>query len=297
MAGRVCVLGPHPLLAMTITQTPSPSAAGQGVWNARMAAALGAQVTLCGFAGGATGRAVGALLACEQFASHLVPTSADSGCYVRDLRGGDRVTAFALSLAPSHSEVDQLMQALDAALVGADVLVVANPLPGEALPLSVFPAAVAAGKAAGAQVVVDLSSPRVDAALPAGPDVVKLNDWELAEMIVGPVDPPLLRHAAVQSVLDRGAGAVVVTSGPGPVLAVRPPDPPVELLPPRLENGCAPGCGDALTGALAACLARRQPWRQSLTMAVAAASAQYRYGPHAAPAEAVERMLGLIRER
>jgi fructose-1-phosphate kinase PfkB-like protein len=282
---------------MTVSSSLTVSAAGQGVWNARMAAALDADVTLCGFAGGPTGRAVRALLECEAFASRLVATQAESGCYVRDLRGDDRITAFALSAEPSATEVAELRHTLDDALVGADVLVVANPLPGEALPPSAFPHAVAAGHRAGAVVVVDLSSPRLDAALPAGPDVVKLNDWELAETVVGPVDTPVLRQAAVQALLDRGAGAVVVTSGPGPVLAVRPPQAPLELLPPRLEAGCAPGCGDALTGALAAGLARHEPWQQALTRAVAAGSAQFRHGPHAAPVEAVDELIGQVRAR
>ena len=39
----------------------------------------------------------------------------------------------------------------------------------------------------GTPVLVDLSSPRLDSALTGGPDVVKLNDWELAEYVCGPV--------------------------------------------------------------------------------------------------------------
>ncbi len=57
----VTILGPHPLLAIGIEPFAGEEdeihlhAAGQGVWVARMAAALGAYPVLCGFLGGETG--------------------------------------------------------------------------------------------------------------------------------------------------------------------------------------------------------------------------------------------------
>ena len=80
--------------------------------------------------------------------------------------------------------------------------------------------------------------------------MVKINDWELAEYISGPVDGPRLR-AAAELLLERGAGAAVITRGGDP----RSPstaDGAWELVPPPLDRGFREGCGDSMLGAMAA---------------------------------------------
>jgi len=101
-------------------------------------------------------------------------------------------------------------------------------------------------------VIVDLSTPRLDSALEGRPDVVKLNDWELAEYLAAPVDGPRLR-AGAELLLERGAGAAVVTRGAEPALAVT-RDRAWTIVPPRLERGYREGCGDSMLGAMAAVL-------------------------------------------
>ena len=71
----------------------------------------------------------------------------------------------------------------------AIVLVVTNPLPAEALPREIYGDLVADARARGCRTLVDLSTPRLDSALRGEPDLVKLNDWELAEFVSGPVSP------------------------------------------------------------------------------------------------------------
>jgi len=66
--GRVAVFAPHPLLTITVEPRGDADdvhlhAGGQGVWVSRMAAELGAEPVLCGFAGGETGDVLQALLA------------------------------------------------------------------------------------------------------------------------------------------------------------------------------------------------------------------------------------------
>jgi fructose-1-phosphate kinase PfkB-like protein len=48
------------------------------------------------------------------------------------------------------------------------------------------------------------------------------------------------------------------------------------LRPPDVGPGEAAGCGDAMTGAMAAALAQRLPWTQVVVTGVAAGSAAYR---------------------
>ena len=80
--------------------------------------------------------------------------------------------------------------------------------------------------------------------------MVKINDWELAEYISGPVDGPRLR-AGGGAAAERGAGAAVITRGGEPGLAV---DGRAgwEIVPPQLERGFREGCGDSMLGAMAA---------------------------------------------
>lgn len=283
-AGRVLVVASHPLLAVTVGRrtgaggdTVAVEAAGQGVWTARMAALLGASVTLCGLAGGPLARLLPPLLAEDAIGLRLVPSAAGTGGYVHDRRRGS-IDAVAVAWAdpPTAADVVALEAATAAGARDADVVVVGNAMPGDLLPLPAYPRLVAAARAAGARVVVDLSSPRLDAALAARPDVVKLNDWELAESVAGPVATEQQRRSALARLVDLGARAVVLTRGAGTVLATHPDEVPLELVPPPLADGDPAGCGDSLTGALAAGLAAGRPWPDAVRTAVAAGAAHYR---------------------
>lgn len=278
-ARRVTVFGPHPLLTVTVERRGSADdvhlhAGGQGVWASRMAGELGAHPVLCGFRGGETGAVIAALLEPMPGERRLTPTATPSGAYVMDRREGARRTlAAALSEAPSRHELDDLVSNTLASAMESPVLLVCNPFPGDALPLEVYGELVADARAGGATVLVDLSSPRLDAALEGGPEVVKLNDWELAEFVRGPVDGPRLR-AGAERLRERGAGTVVVTRGADPALVLR-ADGAWELVPPRFERGFREGCGDTMMGALAAALAAGSPWEDALRLGAAAGAAAF----------------------
>jgi 1-phosphofructokinase len=123
-------------------------------------------------------------------------------------------------------------------------------------------------------VLVDLSSPRLDSALEGRPDVVKLNDWELAEFVRDSVEGIGRRRAAAERLLERGAGAVIVTRGPDPALVLR-GDRAWELVPPRFGRGRREGCGDTMMGALAAAVARGLTWEEGLRLGAAAGAANF----------------------
>ncbi len=82
------------------------------------------------------------------------------------------------------------------------------------------------------------------------------------------------RRRAAERLLERGAGAVIVTRGPDPALVLR-GDEAWELVPPRFERGQREGCGDTMTGALAAGLARGLPWEEVLVLGAAAGAANF----------------------
>lgn len=281
-SGRVAVFGPHPMLSITIEALTSEGgdeihlhAAGQGVWVARMAAELGTKPVLCGFVGGETGAVLRPLLEQMDVELRLVGTGAESGCYLHDRRSGEREPlAQAASLPPSRHEIDELFSSTVAAAIDADVLALCGPYPGEALPLEIYGDLVADVKANGTPVVVDLSPPRLDSALEGAPDLVKINDWELAKYIEGPVDTEERMLAAARQLLEHGAAAAIITRAEAPAVVVREDD-AWELIPPRFERGSREGCGDSMMGGLAACMAKGVEWEEMLRTSAAAGAANF----------------------
>jgi 1-phosphofructokinase len=277
---RVTVFGPHPVLTVTVERRAGGDdvhlhAGGQGVWVGRMAAELGAHPVLCGLIGGEPGDVLRGLLETEAGELRLVPSRAASGCLVADRRNGERkLIAGRGGGAPSRHELDDLISVTCAAALDSRVLAVCNPFPGDALPLDVYGMLVADVREHGVPALVDLSSPRLDSALESHPDVVKLNDWELAEFVCDSVEQDVRRRRAAERLLDSGAGAVIVTRGPEPALVLR-GDEAWELVPPRFDRERREGCGDTMMGALAAGMARGLPWEELLALGAAAGAANF----------------------
>jgi 1-phosphofructokinase len=278
---RVAVFAPHPLLSITIEDRGSEGddihlhAAGQGVWVARMAGELGAEPVLCGFIGGETGAVLRPLLERLPGQQRLIETGGGSGCYVQDRRSGERrLISGSHSPPPSRHELDELVSAACAAALDCGAFVVCNPYPGDALPFEVFASIVTDVGENGVPVLVDLSSPRLESALEGRPDLVKLNDWELAQFVSGPVDTPVQRQAGAERLRDAGAGIVVVTRGEEPALVLRGEE-AWTLAAPRFDRGFREGCGDSMMGGIAASLAAGTEWRQALITGAAAGAANF----------------------
>lgn len=300
---RVAVFGSHPILTITVEARVTGDsddihvhAGGQGVWVARMAGELGAEPVLCGTVGGETGTVIAGLLRDLPFDTRLVPVAAASGCYVIDRRSGDRRPfATAWSLPMSRHELDDLFSTTVSAALAADVVVVTNPLPGDALPAEFYRNLVADIRSMGTPVLADLSPPRLDAALGGAPDLVKLNDWELAQFVTGPVDTASDRRAAVRRLRDRGAGSVVVTRGGLPAFATATDGREYELTPPRFDHGSPEGCGDSMMGGMATSWARGSSWLDAITAGMAAGAANFlRHGLGTGVRGMVEQLTGQI---
>jgi 1-phosphofructokinase len=277
----ISVFGPDPLLSITIEARGSGGddvhlhAAGQGVWVARMAAELGAWPILCCLLGGETGTLLERLLESMPGECRPARTAGASGSYVVDRRSGERrVLANSPRPAPRRHEVDDLVAATCAAALDSSVLVICNPWPAEGLPLEAYESIAADVSAAGVPVMVDLSSPRLERVLPFGPDLVKLNDWELAQYVCGPVDGPRALDAAME-LRAAGAQAVAVTRAEAPILVVAGSEPPFEIVPPAFPRGYREGCGDTMMGAIAAAWARGLPLRDALVLGAAAGSGNF----------------------
>ena len=292
----VAVFAPHPLLTVTLEREGADregvhfDAGGQGVWVARTAGELGAVPALCSFIGGESGELLRGLLDHLPGERRLVPTATASGCYVTDRRSGElQVLSMALSDPPSRHELDDLFARTCSEAIACGWLVVTNPLPADALPLELFRDLVADVGANGCRTLVDLSTPRLDLALEAGPDLVKLNDWELAEIVRAPVSGSALRPAA-EHLRDRGARSVIVTRGDQPALVLHDEE-AWWLQPPRFARGFLEGCGDAMLGGIVAAWSAGASFEQSLLTGSAAGAANFlRHGVGDASREVIEEL-------
>jgi 1-phosphofructokinase len=298
----VALFAPNPLLTVTLEveggerQSIHFHAGGQGVWVAAMIRCMGATPVLCGLIGGESGELMLPLI--EKAAggqARLVQAASASGCYVTDRRSGRRkLLAMKLSDAPSRHELDELFSLTCSQALACGWLVVTNPLPGESLPLEVYGDLVADARSGGCRTLVDLSSPRLDSALASEPDLVKINDWELAEFVRGPVSTPELLLAGAQRLRDAGARSVIVTRGELPALVLH-GDETWQLAPPRFEHGFREGCGDAMMGALAAVWARGESFERALVLGAAAGAANFlRRGLGHASREVVEQLADAV---
>lgn len=280
MAPQVTVFSPHPLLSVTIERRGESDdvhlhAAGQGVWVARMAGELGAHPVLCGFIGGETGKVLQPLLDELPGDRRLVPTGAWSGSYVMDRRSGERdPIAFAWSAPPSRHEMDNLFSLTTTSALAGEVLVLCGPVPAESVPVETYGKLVADARAGDTRSIVDLSPPRLNSALESEPDVVKVNDWQLAEFLGHGIDGDRGMRGGAEALLAAGARTAMVTRGGDPAL-VATRERAWELTPPRFEEGAPEGSGDSMVGAIAAMLAQGLPLEEAVRWGAAAGAANF----------------------
>ena len=97
---------------------------------------------------------------------------------------------------------------------------ICNPFPGDSLPLEVYGNLVETCARTARRCSSTCPRRASTARSRAGPDLVKVNDWELAEYVHGPVDEPERLRAAAERLRDAGAGIVLVTRGGEPALVL-----------------------------------------------------------------------------
>jgi 1-phosphofructokinase len=302
---RVTVFGPHPILGITIERRGAGGddihihPGGQGVWVARMAGQMGARPILCGFCGGETGKLLAPLLDDLPGERRLIETTAASGSWVIDRRSGEReMLAHAWSEPPTRHEIDDLFSVATASALNSKVLVVCGAVPSDALPEEVYGRLVKDVRAHGTTVVVDLSPPRLDSALEGGPDVVKADEWQLAQFTGQDTRKPDEFRKAAEAVLERGAGTVIATRGADPVLVLTRAGPAWELVPPVFQAGAPEGSGDSMVGALAAALARGLEHEEALRLAAAAGATNFlRHGLGTGSRDVVEDLVERVELR
>ncbi|MFD5476539.1 1-phosphofructokinase family hexose kinase [Streptomyces hawaiiensis] len=263
---RVRSLRPHASHRVSeVTERPG----GKGVNVARVLAALGHEVTVTGFTGGATGRAVREKLAAVPgVVDALVPLSGATRrtIAVVDERTGDTTQLNEPGPTVTPPEWSAFQETYEDLLASASAVALCGSLP-PGVPVGAYAGLVRTARSFGIPVLLDTSGEPLRRGVAARPDIIKPNADELAEL-TGSHEP--LR--ATQDARRRGAGAVVASLGPEGLLAVT-REGRWRATPPAPLRGNPTGAGDAVVAGLLSGLVEHLPWPDRLTRATALAAA------------------------
>ncbi|MEV0905605.1 1-phosphofructokinase family hexose kinase [Streptomyces hokutonensis] len=263
---RVRELRPHGTHRVSeVTERPG----GKGLNVARVLAALGHEVTVTGFMGGATGRVVQEQLAgTPGVLDALVPVS---GATRRTTAVVDELTGDTTQLnepgpTVTSAEWSAFQEAYGSLLGRVSAVALCGSLP-PGVPVGAYAGLVRTARAAGVPVLLDTSGEPLRRGVAARPDIVKPNADELAEL-TGSHDP--LR--ATQDARRRGARTVVASLGARGLLAAT-PEGTWHATPPARVHGNPTGAGDSAVAGLLSGLVERLPWPTRLARAVALSAA------------------------
>ncbi|MCC5479893.1 1-phosphofructokinase family hexose kinase [Streptomyces sp. NPDC059680] len=245
---------------------------GKGVNVARVLAALGHEVTVTGFAGGGTGRAIRERLAgVPGLTDALVPVAGATRrtIAVVDELSGDTTQLNEPGPQIAPTEWGAFLDHYEELLAGASAVALCGSLP-PGVPVGTYANLVRAARSAGVPVLLDTSGEPLRRGVAARPDLVKPNADELAEL-TGSHEP--LR--ATQDARRRGAHAVVASLGADGLLAATPQG-RWRATPPARVRGNPTGAGDSAVAGLLSGLVERLPWPERLARAVALSAATVR---------------------
>jgi len=240
---------------------------GKGANVARVLAQLGEEVTLCGPAGGDSGRWLRDQLAGSGVADRLTVIDGDTRQSVAVVDGVDATVFNEPGPVLTGAGWDRLAATFEQLVAGCSVAVMAGSVPPGA-PDDAYARLVRLAWRHGVPTVVDTTGSQLEAAVAAGPTMLAPNRAEVGLPDGGPAE--LLAAAAELS--RRSGGAAVISAGRDGLVAAD-GGRAWTAHPPRQITGNPTGAGDALSAGLARGLAKGLAWPAMLADALALAAA------------------------
>jgi 1-phosphofructokinase len=272
------VFASSPILTVTIERgTGRPEVhlhpGGQGFWVARMAANLGAEVTLCCALGGEPGRVLAGLIEAEPLVLRSADGRTPNGVYVHDRRSGDRVEIVSVESRPlTRHAADELYGITLAPALDSDVTLITGTQPHDVLDADLYRRLASDLRTNGKAVLADLTGPPLHAVLRGGVDLLKLSSEELLDEGFAAGDQLSEIVAGAMRLHDAGACSVVISRGADPAILLEHGAHPtlVELATPVFEALDHRGAGDSMFAATGVGLARGMSARQAVRLGMAA---------------------------
>ncbi len=272
------VFAPSPLLTITVEAADTPRqeihlhAGGQGLWVARMAALLGAEVCLCSALGGESGAVLRGLIANENVDLSYVDCAASNGVYIHARRRGVREQlARTESKRLSRHEADELYGLALSAALDTGVVLLTGVDPPTILESEIYRRLAGDLRSNGVRVIADLAGSSLKAALAGGVDLLKISDEEIVRAGLAASSSVEDLLGALDGLHESGAETVLISRAEEPALVLDGARGRyLELVGPRVEALEPRGTGDSMFAALGASLASGQELDGALRLAMAA---------------------------
>lgn len=191
------------------------------------------------------------------------------------------------------ADLKALLDRLVADIVEGDTVVLAGSVPAGAA-VDTYAEWIAACKAAGAKVFLDADGAVFDAALSAGPTMVKPNDHELSGLVGRTLTDIHEIDAAAREVMARGVEWVTVSMGGAGALFVT-PDQSLRAISPKVKVGSTVGAGDSVVAAIAYAGDEGLSLEETIRLSMATGSANVmQSGTQAAPRELVDSLIDKV---
>jgi 1-phosphofructokinase len=303
-AARVAILAPSPVLTMTIEAGDEQGdethlhAGGQGLWVARMARLLGADVIACAPLAGEAGTVLASLLESSGVELRSVRSHGRSASYIHDRRLGERVE-LASTIGPRlwRHESDELYGVMLSSSLEAGLAALTGPQPQDALGADFYRRLAKDLRSNGITVIADLSDGALRGGLEGGLDLLKISVDELIDEGLAAGGELAELVAAMRRLREAGADKVVVSRGPEPALTLV-DDHLYELIGPRFEAVDPRGTGDSMFAALGVGLAGGARFLDALRLGVAAGALNAtRHGLGSGHRSEVEQMVAQVEVR
>jgi 1-phosphofructokinase len=277
-SASLVVFAPSPLLTITVEAAGTPQeeihlhAGGQGFWVARMAALLGAEVSMCCALGGESGAVLRALIARENVELLSVECAAANGVYIHARRGGVRgQLARTEGKRLSRHEADELYGLGLSTALDADVALLTGVDPPTVLEPDIYRRLAGDLRSNGVQVIADLAGSSLKAALAGGLDLLKMSEEEVLAEALAPTAGTEDLLGALDRLHEAGAETVLISRAEEPALVLDGASGRyLELAGPRVETLESRGTGDSMFAALGVGIASGRELDDALRLAMAA---------------------------
>jgi len=232
------------------------AAGGKGINVARALRVFGVKAVVTGFVGGLAAQFIQRQLLEAGLQPAFVPIGEESRVCINIIDAHSRSQTQVDEVGPlvTPSEVDSLRRRWPRLLAKATLAIISGSVP-RGVPLDLYAELITVAHETGKPVLLDARDDLLRRALPARPDLVKVNIHELERLAGRPLTFPAGVREALKAIVAAGVSTAIVTAGRTGSLGVSAAGQELWAEPPEVPNVGAVGAGDAYLAGVAAAMA------------------------------------------